>query len=297
MGGERMIEYMLNIDRMVMQFINTFARQSYILDRMIHNLNSIDLLKGAVFVAVLWWIWFSKNCPPSLGAGGNRMFVARSIVGGLIAIGLGRCLQQAMPERLRPMHDPRLGFQLPYGARPETLEGWSSLPSDHAVLFFALATAIWLWSRAWGAIAFLWAFMICMPRIYMGYHYPSDIIVGALLGVASMLAIQSVPVPPVRSRRSGAMKPDIRPRSTRWRLLSVIKSRRCSTTCVNSAQARSSCWAWANRALCCAHQLASPPDTWSVRVTASRKAEQFLDSGAPTCAAAWPTCGARNAAA
>jgi undecaprenyl-diphosphatase len=73
--------------------------------------------------------------------------------------------------------------------------GWSSFPSDHAVLFFALATAIWLWSRAWGAVAFLWALMVCMPRIYMGFHYPSDIIFGALLGVATMLAVQSVPVP------------------------------------------------------------------------------------------------------
>jgi undecaprenyl-diphosphatase len=63
------------------------------------------------------------------------------------------------------------------------------------MLFFAFATAIWLWSRAWGAIAFLWALAICMPRIYMGYHYPSDIIIGALLGMAAMLVVQNIPVP------------------------------------------------------------------------------------------------------
>jgi membrane-associated phospholipid phosphatase len=190
-----MIEYISRLDQMMVLFVNTFVHKSYVVDRTIDTVTSIDLLEGVVFIAIMWWIWFSKKCPPRLGAEGNRMLVVRSIIGGLVATGLGRCLQQLMPQRPRPVHEPGLGLQLPYGVKPETLMGWGSFPSDHAVLFFALATAIWLWSRAWGAVAFLWALAVCMPRIYMGYHYPSDIIIGALLGIAVMLVVQNIPLP------------------------------------------------------------------------------------------------------
>jgi hypothetical protein len=63
-----------------------------------------------------------QKMPPALGAGGNCIFVLRSILGGLLAIAMGRCLQEALPERLRPMHEPQLDFQLPYGAKPEHME-------------------------------------------------------------------------------------------------------------------------------------------------------------------------------
>jgi undecaprenyl-diphosphatase len=194
---QRVLKYITHLDYATEKFVNGIAQHSFFVDRIVDHISSMDLLKGIVFIAAFWWIWFSRTCPPGLAAEGNRMFVVRSILAGLVGIGLGRCLQQMMPERLRPMHDPQLGFQLPYGARPKALEGWSSFPSDHAVLFFGLATAIWLWSRAWGAIAFLWALLIvCIPRIYMGYHYPSDIIAGALLGMVTMVAVQRIPAPP-----------------------------------------------------------------------------------------------------
>jgi undecaprenyl-diphosphatase len=192
-----MVEYILHLDQTIMKFVNTFAQHNHALDLIVVGMSSAHFLKSGIFVATLWWIWFSRK--GGVGPGGvegNRMFVVRSVAGGLVAIALGRFLQQVLPKRVRPMHDPQLGFQLPYGADPETLADWSSFPSDHALLFFALATAIWLWSRAWGTVAFIWALMVCMPRIYVGYHYPSDIIIGALLGVVTMLAVQHIPLPP-----------------------------------------------------------------------------------------------------
>lgn len=95
------------------------------------------------------------------------MLVMRAIMGALAAIAVGRTLQVVMPDRPRPMHDPQLGFQLPHGVDPSDLQGWSSFPSDHAVLFFALSTALFLWSRTVGVLGFIWASLIvCLPRIY-----------------------------------------------------------------------------------------------------------------------------------
>ena len=64
-----------------------------------------------------------------------------------------------------------------------TIDGWSAFPSDHAALFFALTVGILFISRGAGVLAISYvAVFICLPRIYVGLHYPSDIIAGALLG-------------------------------------------------------------------------------------------------------------------
>jgi undecaprenyl-diphosphatase len=72
----------------------------------------------------------------------------------------------------------------------KTLDGWSSLPSDHAALAFALATVIFLLHRRWGLWALLHAgVIVCLPRAYLSLHYPSDLLAGALVGVASVLFV------------------------------------------------------------------------------------------------------------
>jgi undecaprenyl-diphosphatase len=59
----------------------------------------------------------------------------------------------------------------------------SSFPSDTASLYFAICMIIFL-ERKWAGIACaLWATLtIGLCRVALGYHYPSDILGGALLG-------------------------------------------------------------------------------------------------------------------
>ena len=65
------------------------------------------------------------------------------------------------------------------------LDTWSSFPSDHAVLFYALSTGLFFISKRVGIGAFVYtSIMIAMPRIYLGLHYPTDIVAGAAVGVA-----------------------------------------------------------------------------------------------------------------
>lgn len=61
---------------------------------------------------------------------------------------------------------------------------FASLPSGHASLSVALATSWSLSHPRWYVIgpAAVWAGGVSLSRLYLGVHYPSDILLGALLG-------------------------------------------------------------------------------------------------------------------
>lgn len=88
--------------------------------------------------------------------------------------------------RLRPCQDTTLQFTLNNIAG---CGGIYSMPSSHAANHFGLATFwfmvikhtvnqrwFWLW---------IWAFIICYSQVYVGVHFPGDVIVGAMLGMVT----------------------------------------------------------------------------------------------------------------
>ena len=65
--------------------------------------------------------------------------------------------------------------------------GSPSFPSGHTTEAFALATSLSLACPKWYVVApvYSWAIAVGYSRMHLGVHYPSDVIVGALIGAGS----------------------------------------------------------------------------------------------------------------
>ena len=58
-----------------------------------------------------------------------------------------------------------------------------SFPSSHTATCFAMATAIYLFHKRLGVVAYVYASLVAFSRMYLYVHYPSDIIGGIALGI------------------------------------------------------------------------------------------------------------------
>lgn len=87
-------------------------------------------------------------------------------------------------ERLRPCQDPVFSQFIKF--RASYCPTSYSFTSSHAANHFAMATFIITTGKAifgkWIKLFFVWAFIICYAQVYVGVHYPLDILGGTLVG-------------------------------------------------------------------------------------------------------------------
>ena len=171
------------MDTTVIEFLNQFANSSPLTDRLIGLWANNKILKGGVITALFCWAWFSLAAESR-----ERKILFTTLLATPVIILAARMLALYLPFRARPIHNESLDFELPAGISRGTLDGWSSFPSDHAVLYFGLAVGMFAASKRLGVVAIAYALIfIGLPRVYLGLHYPSDVLGGAAIGGALML--------------------------------------------------------------------------------------------------------------
>ena len=85
-------------------------------------------------------------------------------------------------QRLRPGWDPQIMDQV---RMLEYKGGQYGFVSSHAANLFGLATitSLLIKNRIYTALIFFWAALVGYSRIYVGKHFPADVVCGALFGI------------------------------------------------------------------------------------------------------------------
>lgn len=167
-----LISNLLELDGNLLLWIQEFLRQEWM----------TPFWKGITFLGNAGWFWIALSILLLLPKKTRKLGIA-----GLIALAIGALITNValknLVARTRP-YEVVEGLTLLVGKQSDF-----SFPSGHSCASFAAATAYYKMApkghRKWGVLALVLAGLIAFSRLYVGVHYPTDVIAGIAIGVIS----------------------------------------------------------------------------------------------------------------
>ena len=145
------------------KLINGLANNSKFLDSVgIFFADYFPYILGATLVILLFW---KKNRLMVISAA-ISVFLSRIVIAEILKLVIHR-------------------------ARPN-LADFKSFPSGHAAIFFAIAMAVYFYNKKLGIWFFIAAIIIGVARIFVGVHWPSDVLAGAMIGIISGIIVNKI---------------------------------------------------------------------------------------------------------
>lgn len=164
----------MNLDTRVFYAVNHFARDTPWLHPIVSGYASYGVVLFVVLMLAAWWIARGEANPARMAA------AVWAPLGVLAALAINQPIADAVGET-RPcnaLHDIVV-------LHCNTDAGF---PSDHTVMAGAATVGLWLVHRNLGALAALAACAMAFARVYVGAHYPQDVLAGFALGAVVSLA-------------------------------------------------------------------------------------------------------------
>lgn len=81
-------------------------------------------------------------------------------------------------QRSRPFIENNVNLLVEYSDK-------ASFPSGHAAFYFAISTVVYFYNKKIGILFFLASFLISLARVFVGIHWPTDILAGIVIGIFS----------------------------------------------------------------------------------------------------------------
>lgn len=130
----------------------------------------------------------------------TRRFGLAVLLGVAVGALLTNCCLKLLIARPRPYADETSVYYQFWQLVKQHTESDNSFPSGHTTAAFATATAIFFrCNKRYSWLAFIAALLVAVSRIYLVVHFPSDVLVGIVVGIiaGSIGAVIAMKLPEV----------------------------------------------------------------------------------------------------
>jgi len=179
--------------------VTNFARDTSWLNGIMDAYTSYGIALFVLFILAAWWI--------ARRADTATMTAALAVPAAAVAAYVVNDIIKALVAEPRPCHAYPRDFLL---AHCPPVSDYA-FPSNHSVVTAAMAAALFLISWRLGVLAVLATALMGFSRVYVGAHYPHDVIAGLLVGVVmglfTAVALRRYATPLVERLRETRLRP------------------------------------------------------------------------------------------
>ncbi len=170
------MDFILNLDKEIMLTIHNLMQNHILIQKVFAFITTFGN-GGAIWIVTGIWLLL---VPKTRKCG---IVVLSSLVLGFI---IGNIGLKNIIARPRPFD--ALDFA-PFIITPPTDY---SFPSGHTLSSFTASFSIFFFYKKWGIISIILALLITISRVVLTVHYPSDVLVGALIGIAIAFLVKFI---------------------------------------------------------------------------------------------------------
>lgn len=163
----------MDLDTRIFYYVNDFARDTPWLHTVVSTYAADGVVLFAMCLLVGWWLARRANDSTAMAA------AIWAPIGVLAAVAINQPIANT------------INASRPCNALPHIVvlhcNTDGGFPSDHAMMAGAVTAGVWLVNRRLGIITALAALLMAFARVYVGAHYPQDVVAGLALGAVISL--------------------------------------------------------------------------------------------------------------